>query len=167
MTPDRVDKDRLILFDGIFDEVEDCFCSCILGVENNLVLKIKPLECQVDDTSALPVVWDLLPSTIDDVSDFVGDHKLLVLGSKAVSDKKPVFNLDGSYHILRELLHVHLVHLLLPHHELLLVLELLLLLSLLLLTIVAPHHFLGLLLIFLINIKVIICHKSQRLIKIK
>lgn len=93
------------------------------------------------------MVWHLLSCAVNDVCNLVSYNEFLILGSKAVSDKESIFDLDGAYHVLREL-HVHLVHLLLPHHELLLVLKLLLLLSLLLL-VVPPHHFLGLLLVFL------------------
>jgi hypothetical protein len=140
-----VHENGFVLFYRIFNEVVDSLCSGILGVKDDLILKVEPLEGKIYDSAALPVVGDLLASAVDNVGDLVGDDKLLVLGSEAVTDKEAIFNLDGSDHVLGKL-HVHLLVHLLPHHVLLLVLEIILL-SLL----VGgwrrphPHHFLLLL----------------------
>ena len=140
-----MDKHRLVLFYSVFDKIKDGLSGCILCIEDDLVLKVEPLEGKVYDASALPVVWHLLSSAVDDVCNLIGNYKFLILSSKTVSNEESILDLNCSNHVLREL-HVHLIHLL-PHHLLLLVLVLLLLLSLLLL--VLSPHFLGLLLLFL------------------
>ena len=131
-----MNKNRLILFNSIFNKVEDGFCCCILCVEYDLVLKVEPLESEIHHSTPLPVIWNLLASAVDDMCYLVGNYKLLILGCEAVSDEKAILDLDCAYHVFWEL-HVHLIHLL-SHHLLLLVLKLLLLLPLLLL-IVPPH----------------------------
>ena len=143
-----MNQDRLILFNGILDEIKDGLGSGVFGIENDLVLKVEPLECQIDNASALPVVWHLLPCTVDDVCNLISNYEFLILSCKAITDEQSILDLNGAYHVLREL-HIHLVHLLSHHLLLLLVLELLLLLSLLLLIAASPHHFLRLLLLFL------------------
>lgn len=72
-------KNRLILFNSIFDKVKDSLCGCIFWVEDYLILKVKPLECQVYYASAFEVVHYLLASTVDDVSDFICNYEFLVL----------------------------------------------------------------------------------------
>jgi hypothetical protein len=44
-----------------------------------LIILIEPEKCQVSNTNRLPVIRYLLPSTINNVSDFVRNHKLQVL----------------------------------------------------------------------------------------
>ena len=141
-----MNQHRLVLFNGVFNEIKDGLSCSVLSIEYDLVLEVKPLEGKVYHTSTLPVVWDLLSSTVDNMSNLVGNYKLLILCCKTVANEQAVLDLDCSNHVFREL-HVHLIHLL-PHHLLLLIFILLLLLSLLLL-IVAPHHLLGLLFLFL------------------
>lgn len=141
-----MDQYRLVLFNSVFNEIKDGLSCSVLCIEYDLILKVEPLEGQVYDPSALPVVWDLLSSTVDDMCNLVGNYKLLILCCKTVANEEAVLDLDCSNHIFREL-HVHLIHLL-SHHLLLLIFVLLLLLSLLLL-IVAPHHLLWLLFLFL------------------
>ena len=55
------------------------------------------------------MIGHLLAGAVDDMSDFVGHYKLLVLSGKAVSDEESVFDLDCPDHILRELV-IHLAH---------------------------------------------------------
>jgi len=141
-----VNQHRLILFNGVFNEIKDGLSCSVLCIKYDLVFKVKPLKGKIYHPSALPVVWDLLSSTVDNMCNLVGNYKLLILCCKTVANEQAVLDLDRSNHVLREL-HVHLIHLL-PHHLLLLIFILLLLLSLLLL-IVAPHHLLGLLFLFL------------------
>jgi len=45
------------------------------------------------------VVWDLFPSAVDDMSNFIRHNELDVLGGELVSDKEAVLNLDGAYHV--------------------------------------------------------------------
>ena len=78
-----MDEHTLVLLDGVFNEVEDCLGSCVLVVEDNLVFQVQPLESQVDNASSFEVVHDLLARTINNVGDFIGDHKFLVLQIKA------------------------------------------------------------------------------------
>ena len=131
-----MNKYRLILFNSVFNEVEDGFCCCVFCVEYDLVLKVEPLESEIHHSTALPVIGNLLASAIDDMCNLVSNYKFLILGCEAISDEKAILDLDCANHVFWEL-HVHLIHLL-SHHLLLLVLKLLLLLPLLLL-IVPPH----------------------------
>lgn len=58
------------------------------------------------------MVWYLLSSTIYDVRHLIGHNKFLILSSKAVSNEKAVFDLDGTDHVLWKLLLHRLLHLL-------------------------------------------------------
>lgn len=70
---------RFILFNSVFDEVVDGFGGGVLGIENNLVFQVEPLEREVHDAPAFEVVLHLLAGAVDDVGDFVGHHEFLVL----------------------------------------------------------------------------------------
>lgn len=72
-------QDGLILFDGILDEIKYCLRRGILLIEDNRRLEVHPLERQVSDAAALPVVRYLLAGTVDDVGHLVCDDELLVL----------------------------------------------------------------------------------------
>ena len=105
---------RLVLLYGVFYEVVDCLCHRVLLVEYHSRLEVHPLEGQISDASPFPVVWDFSTSTVDDVSHFVSHDKLLVLSRKAISNEETIFDFNCAYHVLRELHHSlvhHLLHL--------------------------------------------------------
>ena len=101
-----MDQHRLILFNGVFDEIKDGLSCSVLCIEYDLVFKVKPLEGKIYHPSALPVVWDLLSSTVDNMRNLVGNYKFLILCCKTVANEKAVLDLDCSNHVLREL-HIH------------------------------------------------------------
>ena len=74
-----MDKYTLILLNGVFNEVENSLGRCILCVEDDLVFKVEPLECEVGDSPSLKVVHDLLAGTIDNVRYLVSHNEFLVL----------------------------------------------------------------------------------------
>ena len=131
-------EDRLVFFDGVLDEVEDGLRRGILLVEDHGRFEVHPLERQVSDAAALPVVGHLLAGAVDDVSHFVRDNKLLVLhnvsklatylGCETITDEQAVLDFDGADHVLgkghhalvHHLVHLHLHHLVLHLHLLLL-----------------------------------------------
>lgn len=128
-------KDTFTLLICLLDELKDLLGCDVILVEKNLLLLVQPVKCQVNHAHAFPLVLYLLARAIDDLGDFVGNHKLDILGCKFVANEQTIFNFDCSYHVLRK-----------HHHLLLLLLELellglehghlvLLLLSYLLLTI--------------------------------
>jgi len=107
-----MDEDGFVLFDCVFNKIENGFGGGIFGVEDCLVFQVHPLEGQVDHAAALPVVGHLLASAVYYVRDLVSHHELLVLSSKTVADEQAVLDLDRPYHIFGELLVLHhLLHL--------------------------------------------------------
>ena len=50
-----------------------------LNFKTYLVVLVKPKEGQVGNANLLPMVWYLLASTVNNVGDFIRDHKLKVL----------------------------------------------------------------------------------------
>ena len=97
-----MDKYALVLFYSVLNKVKNGFGGGVLLVKNDLVLQIQPLKSQVDHTAALPMVGYLLSCAVDDVSDLVCHNELLILGGEAVADEEPVFDLDGTDHVLRK-----------------------------------------------------------------
>ena len=74
-----MDQNRLVLFNSVFDEIKYSFCRCVFRIENNLVLKVEPLESEVHYSSAFEMVLNLLAGTVDDMRYFVGYNEFLVL----------------------------------------------------------------------------------------
>jgi len=66
------------------------------------------------------MIRHLSTSAIDYMSNFICHHEFEVLGSKFISNEQPVLYFDGSYHVVRECTHHHLIlhHLLLLKHSL-------------------------------------------------
>ena len=118
-----MNENTLGLLDCLFDEVEDGVGGLVLLIEDHLVVLIQPEKGEISHSNWLKVVWDLLTSAVDNMSDLVGNHEFNVLRCVFVTDKQPILDLDGSDH-------VHL-----DGPELLLLLLLLLLLELLLMLI--------------------------------
>lgn len=100
-----------IFFYSIFNEIENCFGCCIFRIKYYLVFEIKPLESKIYDTSAFPVIWNLLSSTVDYMRYFISNDKFLVLCSKTVTDKKTIFDFDSSNHVFLHGLILHHLHL--------------------------------------------------------
>lgn len=74
-----MDQNTFVLLYCVFYEVKYSLSSSVFLIEDNLILDIKPLEGEVDYSSSLEVVLDLLARAVDNVSNLVGHHKLLVL----------------------------------------------------------------------------------------
>lgn len=121
-------EDGLVLLDRVLNEVVDRLGCRVLLVEDHGRLEVHPLESQVSDTATLPVIRHLLARAVDDVRHLIGNDELLVLcfvsfnntylGSETIAYKQAILNLDGSDHVLGELHHAlvhHLVHLHLHH----------------------------------------------------
>ena len=70
---------RLIFFDSVFNKVKYSFCCSVFWIENYLILKVQPLECEVDHPSSFEMVLNLLSSTVNNVRYFVSHYKFLVL----------------------------------------------------------------------------------------
>ena len=81
-----MDQDWLVFLDSILYEFVYSFSRCIFGVEDNLIFQVEPLECQINNSSTFPVILHLLPRTVDDVRNFVGHHKLLILLMKSKNE---------------------------------------------------------------------------------
>ena len=74
-----MDQNGFVFLDGTLYEVEYCFRSRILCIKYDLILQVEPLEGQIHNTFAVPVVGDLLARAIDNVRYFIGDNKFLIL----------------------------------------------------------------------------------------
>ena len=160
-----MNEDWFIFFDSVFNKIKYCFGCCIFCVEYDLVFKIKPLKSEINYTSSFPVIGYLFACTIYDMRYFVSNYKFLILYfeykydwfdnnctylcCKTVSNKKPIFDFNGSNHIFWKI-STHWIHRMVHHllllHLLLLSLSLLLLLHLLLLSILSLICLLSLLL---------------------
>lgn len=85
-----MNKNRFGLGDGVVDEVEDEIGGMVCVVEEHLVLLVQPLKRQVLHSNCLPMVWNLLSSAVDDMSDLVCHHELQIL-EEVISGKKRSF----------------------------------------------------------------------------
>ena len=91
------------------------------------------------------MVWHLLAGAVYDMGHLVSYHEFLVLGCERITDEESILDLNGTDHVLGELL-AHGIHLLLHQVLLLEVVLLHLPLILLLPTLIPhPHHLLLLL----------------------
>lgn len=72
-------KNRLVLFDSIFNKVKYCFSCCVFRVKDYLVFKVQPLERKIDNTPAFKMVHDLLSCAVNNMSYFISNYKFLVL----------------------------------------------------------------------------------------
>ena len=79
LTSDGVDQDAFSLDNGVVNEVKDLVGRVVLGVEKYLVLLIQPKVTQVLNANCLPMIGDLFPRTIDNMSDLVCNNKLQIL----------------------------------------------------------------------------------------
>ena len=92
-----MNEDAVSLVDGFFYKLEGGVEDFVLGVEDDLVLIVDPMEVHVLDSNVLPVVGELFGCAVDDALDFVGDHKLQVLGGELIAEEESVLDFDGSY----------------------------------------------------------------------
>ena len=63
---------------------------------------VEPVKCQVFDPHVFPIISNLSSSSVNDMSDFIRNSKLKVLGSEFISNKQPIFYFDGSDEIRSE-----------------------------------------------------------------
>ena len=74
-----MDEDALTLLPGFFNEVK-YFLGCdVRLVEQDLLLLVKPVEREVNDAHAFPLVLDLLAGAVDDPRDLICNDKLHIL----------------------------------------------------------------------------------------
>ena len=95
-------KNTFSLLHGFLNEVENSITCLILTVEYNLVILIKPKECEISNTDRLPVVWNLFTSTVYNMCNLVCNYELDVLGSQFITNKKAIFDFNGANHVLVE-----------------------------------------------------------------
>ena len=137
-----MNQNRLILLNCVLNKVKYSFCSCIFSIEYDLVFEIKPLESQIYYSSTFPMIWNLFSSTVNNMSNLIGNHKFLILfrkssnycsytylSGKTVTYEQPIFDFDGTNHLFWHRLHHFHLFLLLEHLHLLLIHFLLLLTS--------------------------------------
>ncbi len=74
-----MDQTTLPLRRRLFHKFEDPGDLHVLLVEQHLLVILLPVERQVLDPYRLPEVGYLVPGTVHDVRDFVGDQELQVL----------------------------------------------------------------------------------------
>ena len=79
----RVHKHALLALGRRVDKVVDLIRHSVLRVEQDLILLVNPVECQVSDADALPHVAHRVASAVDNVCDFVGHDEFQVLHKMA------------------------------------------------------------------------------------
>ena len=72
-------QNRLILLDSIFNKFKYGFGCGIFCIKYDLVFQVQPLKCKIDNTPSFPMILHLLACTIDNVRNFIGYYKLLIL----------------------------------------------------------------------------------------
>lgn len=80
-----MDQNTFIFLYRILNEIKYGFSCGVFLIKYNLVLKIKPLKCEINDSSAFEEILDLFSCTVNDMRNFVSYYKFLVL---QVSKKK-------------------------------------------------------------------------------
>jgi len=89
-----LDENTLMVFKCFLHKVEYLVGDLLSLVKQNLFLIVLPVEGEVLDPDAVPVVGELHSRGVHDAGHFVGYYKFEVLGSVFVADKKTVFDLD-------------------------------------------------------------------------
>ena len=81
-------------------EIEYFIGYFLLLIEEYLLLVVLPIECQVLDTNAVPVVCELHTRSVHHSLDFVRDDKLQVLRAIFVANEETVLDLDDANQIV-------------------------------------------------------------------
>lgn len=96
----RVHKHTIVFRHSIFYKLEYVIGCFILLIKEYLVFWIKPLECLVLHADVHPLILYLPPSAVDYFRDFICNHELQIPGCKGVTDEEPIFDLDGTDHVV-------------------------------------------------------------------
>jgi len=89
-----MDKQTFSSFQGLFNKAEDFIRYDITLVQNDLIICVNPVVCEVNYTNGLPVVRNLTTTAINYTCNLVGNNEVQILGGKLIPHKKPVFDLD-------------------------------------------------------------------------
>ena len=110
----------------LFYELKDSISRFVSRVQHNLIVLVEPEESEICDPDGFPMIRYLLPSTVDDVCDLIGNDKFQILRSKFITDEQPVLDLDRADHVIVKYLLLLLLltgHLLLRREPLLFLLR--------------------------------------------
>ena len=109
----RVNKHTLRRFNSLLNEIKNSITRFIFAIQDHLIILIKPEKRQISNSNRLPMIWNLLSCTINNMRDLIRDHKLYILRCEFISYEEAIFNLNSSYHISVKLHRCCLLHLLL------------------------------------------------------
>ena len=70
-----MDQDTLTHISSRIYEIVNLVSHSVLGVKQNLVFLVQPIEGQISNANSFPHVFDLSARTVDYVSDFVGNYE--------------------------------------------------------------------------------------------
>jgi len=74
-----VNQNTFIFLDCIFNKVENSFGRSVFLIEDDLVLKVKPLKSEIYNASAFEIVLNLFASTVNNMRYLIGDDEFLIL----------------------------------------------------------------------------------------
>ena len=93
-------KHTIVFRHSIFYKLEDLIGCFILLIKEYLVFRIKPLTCLVLHADVRPLILYLPPSAVYYFGDFIRDNELQIPSGKGVTYEEPIFDLDGSDHVV-------------------------------------------------------------------
>lgn len=84
-------KDTFSLADSLFYEIKDSVFlwlhihfSPLTMRKDNLVFRIHPIQIEIDDSDAFPVIWDFFARTIYHVRHLISHYKFQVLQTEII-----------------------------------------------------------------------------------